>query len=131
MDCDSSSIVEQSSQDHVEEVACNLAGWKNQDSNGSYLNVELSPRVLAKARAKQEDIIGSLIQAFYLNAFAATSGSYVSEEVRTRIQASHAANFWSRPPPGFRECPGCDISLIEAAEDLKFGAGLRLACQHG
>ena len=86
MDCDSSSIVEQSSQDHVEEVACNLAGWKNQDSNGSYLNVELSPRVVAKARAKQEDIIGSLIQAFYLNAFAATSGSYVSEEVRTRIR---------------------------------------------
>jgi hypothetical protein len=35
---------------------------------------------------REEDIIGSLIQAFYLNAFAATSGSYVCEEVRTRIR---------------------------------------------
>jgi len=86
VDCDSSSIVGQFNHDLVHEVVCNIAGWKNQDNSGSYLTVELSPRVVAKARAKQEDIIGSLIQAFYLNAFAATSGSYVCEEVRTRIR---------------------------------------------
>ena len=37
-------IVEQFNQDHIQEVVCNIAGWKNQDHNGSYLTVELSPR---------------------------------------------------------------------------------------
>jgi len=34
-------IVEQFSHDGIEEVICNIAGWKNQDHNGAYLTVEL------------------------------------------------------------------------------------------
>ena len=37
-------LVKQFGADHVEEIVCNIAGWKNQDNNGSYLTVELSPR---------------------------------------------------------------------------------------
>ena len=29
-------IVEQFNHDHVHEVVCNIAGWKNQDNSGSY-----------------------------------------------------------------------------------------------
>jgi hypothetical protein len=56
-----SAIVEQFNRDDVEEVVCNIAGWKNHDNNGSYLAVELSPRFVAKASATQNDIIDSLI----------------------------------------------------------------------
>ena len=40
-------IVEQFNHDHIREVVCNIAGWKNQDNGGSYLTVELSPRFVA------------------------------------------------------------------------------------
>ena len=33
-------LVEQFGNDHVQEVVCNIAGWKNEDNNGSYLTVE-------------------------------------------------------------------------------------------
>jgi hypothetical protein len=54
-------ILEQFSHDRVEEVVCNIAGWKNQDSNGSYLTVELSPRFVAKAFAAQDEFFDSII----------------------------------------------------------------------
>ena len=54
-------IVDQFSHDHVEEVVCNIAGWKNQDYNGSYLTVELSPRFVARAPVERDDIIDSII----------------------------------------------------------------------
>jgi hypothetical protein len=54
-------IVEQFDQDHVKEVACNIAGWKNQDNNGSYLTVELSPRFVPRAPIERDDIIDSII----------------------------------------------------------------------
>jgi hypothetical protein len=54
-------ILEQISHDRVEEVVCNIAGWKNQDSNGSYLTVELSPRFVAKALAAQDEFLDSII----------------------------------------------------------------------
>ena len=54
-------IVEQFSHDDIEEVVCNIAGWKNQDSNGSYLTVELSPRFVAKALAAQDEFFDSII----------------------------------------------------------------------
>jgi hypothetical protein len=54
-------IVEHFSQNHAEEVVCNIAGWRNQDYNGPYLTVELSPRFVARAPAAQEDIIDSII----------------------------------------------------------------------
>jgi hypothetical protein len=54
-------IVEQFSQDDVEEVVCNLAGWRNQDYNGLYLTVELSPRFVARTQIAQDDVIDSLI----------------------------------------------------------------------
>ena len=54
-------IVEQFSHDLVQEVVCNIAGWKNQDSNGSYLTVELSPRFVANASIEQDDFIDSII----------------------------------------------------------------------
>jgi hypothetical protein len=37
-------IVEQFSHDDIEEVVCNIAGWKNQDYNGPYLSVVASVR---------------------------------------------------------------------------------------
>jgi hypothetical protein len=54
-------IVEQFSGEQVEEVVCNIAGWRNQDYNGSYLTVELSPRFVARMPTDQEDIIDAII----------------------------------------------------------------------
>jgi hypothetical protein len=54
-------IVEHFSHDGIEEVICNIAGWKNQDHNGSYLTVELSPRFVARAPVERDDIIDSII----------------------------------------------------------------------
>ena len=54
-------IVEQFSGEQVEEVVCNIAGWRNQDYNGSYLTVELSPRFVARMATDQEDIIDAII----------------------------------------------------------------------
>ena len=54
-------IVEQFSRDDAEEVVCNIAGWRNQDYNGPYLTVELSPRFVARVATDQEDIIDAII----------------------------------------------------------------------
>jgi len=54
-------IVEQFSHDGIEEVICNIAGWKNQDYNGPYLTVELSPRFVPRTLPDQEDVIDSII----------------------------------------------------------------------
>ena len=54
-------LVEQFSHNHVQEVVCNIAGWKNQDHNGSYLTVELSPRFVARTPIERDDIIDSII----------------------------------------------------------------------
>ena len=54
-------IVEQFSGEQVEEVVCNIAGWRNQDHNGSYLTVELSPRFVARMATDQEDVIDAII----------------------------------------------------------------------
>ena len=54
-------IVEKFSHDGIEEVICNIAGWKNQDYNGPYLTVELSPRFVPWTLPDQEDVIDSII----------------------------------------------------------------------
>ena len=54
-------IVAQFGDDQVEEVVCNIAGWRNQDHNGSYLTVELSPRFVARMATDQEDVIDAII----------------------------------------------------------------------
>jgi hypothetical protein len=54
-------ILEQFSHDRVEEVVCNIAGWKNHDSNGSYLTVELSPRFTSRTGVKKDDIIDLIV----------------------------------------------------------------------
>jgi hypothetical protein len=55
-------ILEQFSHDDIEEVVCNIAGWRNQDhSGGLYLTVELSPRFIARAPVEGDDIIDSSI----------------------------------------------------------------------
>jgi hypothetical protein len=54
-------IVEQFSHDHIEEVVCNIAGWKNQDNSGSYLTVKLSPRFVARTPIERDHIIDSII----------------------------------------------------------------------
>ena len=54
-------IVEQFSHDDIEEVICNLAGWRNQDYTGLYLTVELSPRFVARTQIAQDDIIDSIV----------------------------------------------------------------------
>jgi hypothetical protein len=56
-----SAIVEQFNQGQTQEVVCNIAGWKNQDTNGSYLTVELSPRFVPRASIERDDIIASII----------------------------------------------------------------------
>ena len=54
-------IVEQFSHDNIEEVVCNIAGWRNQDHDGPYLTVELSPRFVARTQVERDDIIDSVI----------------------------------------------------------------------
>src|ERR1700732_613374 len=54
-------IVEQFSHDGIEEVVCNIAGWKNQDYSGPYLTVELSPRFVARAPVERDDILDSIV----------------------------------------------------------------------
>ena len=54
-------IVQQFSNQNPDEVVCNIAGWKNQDHNGSFLTVELSPRFVARAPTAEKDIIDSII----------------------------------------------------------------------
>ena len=55
-------ILEQFSHDGIEEVVCNIAGWRNQDHNGGlYLTVELSPRFVPRTQVDQDDIIDSII----------------------------------------------------------------------
>ena len=41
-------IVEQFSRDDIDEVVCNIAGWKNQDYKGPYLKIDWSPRFVAR-----------------------------------------------------------------------------------
>ena len=54
-------IVEQFSHDDIEEVVCNLAGWRNQDYTGLYLTVELSPRFVVRTQIAQDDVIDSIV----------------------------------------------------------------------
>jgi hypothetical protein len=54
-------IVRQFDDDHVTEVVCNIAGWKNHDHVGAYLTVELSPRFTSPVHNEQADIIDSII----------------------------------------------------------------------
>jgi len=54
-------IVEQFSQDEIDGVVCNIAGWRNQDYSGPYLTVELSPRFVPRTQVEQDDIIDFLI----------------------------------------------------------------------
>jgi len=54
-------IVDQFGHDDIEEVVCNLAGWRNQDRGGPYLTVELSPRFVARTQVEGDDIIDSII----------------------------------------------------------------------
>jgi hypothetical protein len=34
--------------DAADEIACCIAGWRNEDQNGPYLSVELSPRYVSR-----------------------------------------------------------------------------------
>jgi hypothetical protein len=54
-------IVEKFSHDGIEEVICNIAGWKNRNYNGPYLTVELSPRFVVGRQVEGDDIIDSII----------------------------------------------------------------------
>ena len=54
-------IVERFNHDGIEEVICNIAGWKNQDHNGPYLTVELSPRFVVRRQVEGDDVIDSII----------------------------------------------------------------------
>jgi hypothetical protein len=54
-------IVDQFGHDDGEEVVCNIAGWKNQDYNGPYLTVELSPPFVARTQVEGDDVIDSII----------------------------------------------------------------------
>jgi hypothetical protein len=56
-----SAIVKQFDDDHLTEVVCNIAGWRNHDHVGAYLTVELSPRFAPPAPNEQRDIIDSIV----------------------------------------------------------------------
>ena len=46
------------SEEHIDEVVCNIAGWKNYDHSGvAYLTVELSPRFLRRGATEQDNVI--------------------------------------------------------------------------
>jgi hypothetical protein len=50
------------SEEHIDEVVCNIAGWRNHDHSGvAYLTVELSPRFPRRVPTEQESIIDSII----------------------------------------------------------------------
>ena len=53
-------IVDQFSHDDVEEVLCNIAGWKNQDYSGPYLRLNFRPVSLPE-QVEKDDIIDSII----------------------------------------------------------------------
>ena len=56
-------ILEQFSHEGIEEVVCNIAGWRNQDRNGGlYLSVELSPHFVPRTQVDQDDIIDSIVK---------------------------------------------------------------------
>jgi hypothetical protein len=38
-----------------DEIQCLLAGWFNQDSNGAYLTVELSPRYVSRRQHQRQE----------------------------------------------------------------------------
>jgi hypothetical protein len=54
-------IVEQFNHDNAQDVVCNIAGWRNQDQNGSYLTVQLSPHFTSRVSVEKDDVIGSII----------------------------------------------------------------------
>jgi hypothetical protein len=56
-----SAIVKQFDDDHLTEVVCNIAGWRNHDHVGAYLTAELSPRFAPPAPNEQRDIIDSIV----------------------------------------------------------------------
>jgi hypothetical protein len=41
-------IAKQFKESDAAEVACCIAGWRNEDQNGPYLSVELSPKYVAR-----------------------------------------------------------------------------------
>jgi hypothetical protein len=47
------SLVKQFDETDQNELICNLAAWRNQDSNGPYLSVELSPRYVSRKPIEQ------------------------------------------------------------------------------
>ena len=53
-------IVDQFSHDGIEEVVCNIAGWKNQDYSGPYLTLNFRPVSLPE-QVERDDIIDSII----------------------------------------------------------------------
>ena len=46
-------LVKQFDEIDQDELICNLAAWRNQDSNGPYLSVELSPRFVSRKPIEQ------------------------------------------------------------------------------
>ncbi len=54
-------IVKQFGDDQIDEVVCNIAGWRNHDHTGAYLTVEISPRFTPRVPTEQDDIINSII----------------------------------------------------------------------
>src|SRR5260370_17636718 len=54
-------IVKQFGDDQIDEVVCNIAGWRNHDHTGAYLTVEISPRFTPGEPTDKDDIITSII----------------------------------------------------------------------
>ena len=51
-------LLKEFSEEHIDEVVCNIAGWKNYDHSGvAYLTVELSPRFPRRVATEQDNVI--------------------------------------------------------------------------
>jgi len=47
-------VAKQSEEAELDEIVCCLAGWKNHDSLGAYLTIELSPKYVRREYRPQE-----------------------------------------------------------------------------
>jgi hypothetical protein len=45
----------------AEEIDCCIAGWRNEDKNGPYLSVELSPKYVARRREPSNETLADFI----------------------------------------------------------------------
>jgi len=54
-------IAKQFQETGADETECCIAGWRNEDKNGPYLSVELSPKYVARRREPSNESLADFI----------------------------------------------------------------------